>query len=284
MSIDEPMSKHTTFRIGGKADCVLYPSSCEELSDILKILSVNGIKPLVVGNGSNLLVSDKGIRGVIIKMADNMSNITVDGNDIVCQSGVSLTKLCLTAYDNSLSGVEGLYGIPGSVGGAVYMNAGAYGYEIKDVISKVNYLDIYGNAYEYVGNAGFLYRESPFSDKNYIITDATFHMENGIKEEIKEKMDDVKKRRFDKQPLNYPSAGSTFKRPEGYYAAALIEQAGLKGKRVGDAMVSDKHSGFIVNLGNATSVDVLSLIDIVQKTVLNQFNVQLETEIKYLGE
>lgn len=283
-SLNEPMNKHTTFRIGGPADCMLFPASLDELSHALKTMYSNEITPVIVGNGSNLLVSDKGIRGVVLKLADNMSGMTVKDNTVICQSGVSLTKMCLFALDNSFSGAEGLYGIPGTVGGAVYMNAGAYGYETKDILKSVKYLDIEGNMYETEGNEGFSYRNSPYFNSGYIVTEVSFVFEAGNQNEIKEKMEDVKKRRIDKQPLNYPSAGSVFKRPEGYYAAALIEQSGLKGRRVGDAMVSDKHSGFIVNLGNATAGDILSLIKIVRETVFKEYGVSLETEIRYIGE
>ena len=281
---DEPMNRHTTFRTGGPADLMLLPSSVEELREILAVLYDEGVVPFILGNGSNLLVSDKGIRGVVLKIGEGLDGMIADGDTVICGAGAFLTRFCAFAAENSLSGAEALYGIPGSVGGAVYMNAGAYGSEIKDILVSVDYIEPRGTAGTLRGVDGYTYRHSPFSDGERIITSAVFALKKGKRSEIESRMAEIKARRADKQPLNYPSAGSVFKRPEGYYAAALIDQAGLKGTAVGGACVSEKHAGFIVNKGGATTGDILCLIDIVKEKVLKDSGVELETEVRFVGE
>ena len=281
---NEPMSRHTTFRTGGTADLILLPSSPAELRETLAALRGEGVKPFILGNGSNLLVSDKGIRGVVVKLGEGLDKITADGETVTCGAGALLTRLCVFAAEHSLSGAEALYGIPGSVGGAVYMNAGAYGSEIKDILVSADYIDADGEAGTLEGVEGYGYRRSPFTDSDMIITAATFAFSKGDRAEIEEKMAEIKSRRSDKQPLNYPSAGSVFKRPEGCYAAALIEDAGLKGTTVGGAQVSEKHAGFIVNTGGATTTDIMRLIEIVKERVFKDSGVELETEVRFVGE
>ncbi len=281
---NEPMSRHTTFRTGGVADLILLPSSYEELSLVLKLLAARGEKPTVIGNGSNLLVSDKGIRGTVIKICEQFSWTEVSGETIECGAGTYLAKLCNVAAENSLSGAESLFGIPGTVGGAVYMNAGAYGSETKDILRKVTYMEPDGSISELAGTAGYGYRCSPFTGTEKIVLSASFAFSIGEKSAIEEKMRDVKNRRTEKQPINLPSAGSAFKRPEGHFAAALIEQAGLKGFTVGGAQVSEKHAGFIVNINKATTTDILRLIDVIKGKVYNDFGVILEPEVKFIGE
>ena len=280
---NEPMSRHTTFRTGGPADLVLLPSSPDELKEALRVLREEGVKPEIVGNGSNLLVSDKGIRGVVV-MLGGLDEMRVEGERITCGAGASLIRFCTFAAENSLSGAEALYGIPGTVGGAVYMNAGAYGSEIKDVLESVDYIDADGSEGTLRGVEGYGYRHSPFSDGDRVITSATFALTAGDREEIEAKMAEIKARRVEKQPLNLPSAGSVFKRPEGYFAAALIDQSGLKGTAVGGAQVSEKHAGFIVNTGGATTTDILQLIEIVKDKVFKDSGVLLETEVRFMGE
>jgi len=281
---NEPMSQHTTFRTGGPADIMLIPSNEQELSQSLKTLFELGIKPIIIGNGSNLVVSDKGIRGVVIKISDKFAWTKVSGDIIECGAGISLFKLCNIAAENSLSGGECLFGIPGTVGGAVYMNAGAYGSETKDILQKVTYMELDGTVGELVGTDGYSYRCSPFSGSERIIIGAQFKFNYGKKSEIEEKMKEIKARRVEKQPLNFPSAGSAFKRPEGYFAAALIEQAGLKGFTVGGAQISEKHAGFIVNINKATTADIKAVISSVKEKVFNMFGVLLEPEVKFIGE
>ena len=281
---DEPMSRHTTFRTGGPADLMLLPSSVAELCEALAILREEGVTPFVLGNGSNLLVSDKGIRGVVIKIGAGMDGMIADGSRVICGAGALLTRFCTFAAENSLSGAEALYGIPGSVGGAVYMNAGAYGSEIKDILVSADYIEPDGKTGTLHGVDGYGYRRSPFTDGERIITSAVFALKAGKRSEIEAKMAEIKTRRTEKQPLNYPSAGSVFKRPEGYFAAALIDRAGLKGTTVGGACVSEKHAGFIVNKGGATTGDILRLIDIVKEKVFADSGVALETEVRFVGE
>lgn len=282
--VDEPMSRHTTFRTGGPADLMLLPSSAEELGEALAALRGEGITPFILGNGSNLLVSDKGIRGAVIKIGAGMDGMITDGERIICGAGALLTRLCAFAAENSLSGAESLYGIPGSVGGAVYMNAGAYGSEIKDILVSADYVEPDGSAGTLRGTEGYGYRRSPFTDGERVITSAIFAFRRGDRAEIEAKMASVKAGRAEKQPLNHPSAGSVFKRPEGCFAAALIDQSGLKGASVGGACVSEKHAGFIVNKGGATTGDILRLIEIVREKVFKDSGVALETEVRFVGE
>lgn len=278
------MSKHTTFRTGGPAKLLVEPNSVDTLSEVLKACKAEGIKPIVLGNGSNVLVRDEGIDGVVIVMGDEFSKIEYAGNDLVkVQAGAKLVDLCRFVLEYSLGGLEFAFGIPGTVGGAAYMNAGAYGGEMKDVIWVVNHMTLDGEKGSYQGSQlDFSYRHSAYVDSDLIITSVIFHLEQDNAEGIKNNMDDVQRRRKAKQPLEYPSAGSTFKRPEGYFAAALIDECGLKGYTVGGAQVSEKHAGFVINIGGATSKDVLELMEHVQKTVKEQKGVELEPEVRII--
>lgn len=282
--VDSPMSRQTSFKVGGNADIIAFPKTEKALADIIKKAKDNNINCLIIGNGSNLLIKDCGIRGIVIKTTAMNPDIVIDGDYIRCSAGTSLSKLCTAALEHSLTGLEFAYGIPGTVGGAIFMNAGAYGGEIKDVLSAVNHitpqLDIENIKAE---NLGLSYRKSFYSDNpGYIISSAEFRLEKGDKSEIKAKMDELIGRRKDKQPLEFPSAGSTFKRPEGYFAGALIEQCGLKGYRIGGAEVSEKHAGFIINRYSGTASDVLELIDFVKRTVKENTGVTLEPEVKII--
>ncbi len=278
---DSPMSRQTTFKAGGNADIIAFPKTADALTNILREAKNASIPCLIMGNGSNLLVRDCGIDGVVIKMTAFTSDIEISGNTLRCAAGVSLSKLCMAAYENSLTGLEFAYGIPGTVGGAVYMNAGAYGGEMKDVLTKVHHIspDLSREVY----TADKLepgYRTSFYAkNQGYIVTYAEFELKKGDKSDIKAKMDELLGKRKDKQPLEFPSAGSTFKRPEGYFAGALIEQCGLKGYSIGGAQVSEKHAGFIINK-NGTATDILDLIEFVRKTVKENTGVSLEPEVK----
>lgn len=279
---DEPMSRHTSFRIGGAAEFFALPEDAEEIQKIFKLCKTHDVPITVLGNGSNVLVSDAGIEGVVISVSDKMSKIEINGENIFAGAGVMLSRLANTAAKNSLSGLEFASGIPGTLGGAIVMNAGAYGGEMKDVIEAVGVMDSDGNVFEISAkDAGFGYRTSVFS--KYLVLYGKLRLKKGDQEEIKAKMAELNAKRKEKQPLNFPSAGSTFKRPEGYFAGKLIEDAGLKGYRVGGAQVSEKHSGFVVNAGGATAKDVKALIEDVQKKVKHDFGVTLEREIKYIG-
>lgn len=279
---NEPMKSHTTFNTGGNADVFASPKCFEDLEAILCFCKSNGIRPFIIGRGSNLLVKDSGIRGVVIHLGNDFDDVKlVDDTTIVCLSGTSLMKVCKFALDNGLSGLEFAYGIPGSVGGAAYMNAGAYGGEMKDVMYKCDHISFDGEYGSYENDELALsYRTSAYKDSDKIICRAYLKLEKGNKDDIRAKMDDFMGRRKDKQPLDYPSAGSTFKRPEGFYAGKLIEECGLKGANIGDAQVSEKHCGFIINKGNATSADIIRLIALVQDFVLAKTGVFLETEVK----
>lgn len=281
---NEPMNLHTSFRIGGKADYYCEVSSIDALKGIIHACKGCGLEWRIIGAGSNLLVSDDGVRGVVIKLTGDFDEISEDGeNCIRCGAGVSLAGVCVFARNNGLGGAEFAWGIPGSVGGAVYMNAGAYGGEMKDIVVSSRYLDSEGNIHEISGAKAheFSYRHSFYSDKELIILDVTLELYPKNKNEIFFLMQDTMEKRKKKQPLNRPSAGSVFKRPEGFYAAALIEQCGLKGYSIGDAQVSEKHSGFIVNNGSASAEDVKSLIAHVQKVVREKTGVELQCEIKF---
>lgn len=281
---NESMKNHTSFKIGGDADFMVFPKSVEEIKNIISLCKNENVKYMVMGNGSNMLVSDKGIEGVIIKISDSMSYVEIRDEEIYAEAGVLLSTLSHKALDASLSGLEFASGIPGTLGGAVVMNAGAYGGEMKDVITHVGYMDKDGNIQEIKNeDAEFSYRKSIFSENEYIVIYVKMKLFTGERDEIKEKMADFNQRRRDKQPLNLPSAGSTFKRPEGYFAGKLIEDAGLKGYGIGGAKVSEKHSGFIVNYNNATAEDVCKLIAEVQEKVKKRFGVELEPEVKFYG-
>lgn len=283
--LDAPMSEYTSFRTGGKADVVFLPSSELQLRSLMRMCSDEEIKPFIFGNGSNLLVSDEGIRGVSIRIANNFEEIRLlDETTIYCTAGTKLANLCKFALEHSLTGLEFAYGIPGTAGGAAYMNAGAYGGEMKDVLTCCTHLDYAGNPGRLMGDMlTFGYRRSSYTDKYFVITGITVSLKKGDKEEINAKMQELLGRRVDKQPLDLPSAGSFFKRPEGHFAGALIEQCGLKGFSVGGAQVSEKHAGFVVNKGGATSADIMELGRIVAEKVFNETGVKLEREVKYIG-
>ncbi len=284
ISFNEPMKRHTTFKIGGPADVFATPDSQTEFVNIIKFCSEHDIPFIVVGNGSNLLISDDGVRGVVISTI-KLNSIDVTEDVITSECGAMLSKISHVAEDNSLTGMEFASGIPGTVGGAVVMNAGAYGGEMKDIVIETIYCDKNGNTFR-INNSehNFSYRHSFFSDKEIFVLKTRIQLKKGDRNEISETMKDLTARRNGKQPLNYPSAGSTFKRPEGYFAAKLLEDTGLKGACVGDAQVSEKHAGFVINKGNATAKDVRELIAFCQKSVFDKFGVSLEPEIKFIGE
>ncbi|MBR5826965.1 MAG: UDP-N-acetylmuramate dehydrogenase [Clostridia bacterium] len=282
---NEPMKNHTSFKTGGEAELFIIPDSCDELSSVLSKCSELVIEPFILGNGSNLLISDDGIKGrPVIQIGKGFDFIRKISDDTLeIGAGTNLTAACRFALNESLSGLEFAFGIPGSCGGAAYMNAGAYGGEMKDVLVRVNHMDMKGNVGCFEGDELDLsYRHSVYSKGGYVITSVEVKLIKGDYNEIEAKMKDLIGRRKDKQPLEYPSAGSVFKRPEGYFAGALIEQNGLKGKRIGGAMVSEKHAGFIINYDNATTSDVVNLIRHCQAVVKENSGVELETEIKII--
>lgn len=282
--MQEPMKKHTTFRVGGPADVLVQPDETA-LAAILALCRQHHVSYSFIGNGSNLLVGDKGIRGVVIEMTDPMGNIEVDGTKITAQAGAMLSKIANTAASNGLGGMEFAAGIPGSVGGAVVMNAGAYGGEMKDIIEKVYVLDENGAQLELDRDALDLgYRHSCIPDKKYIVTKVVLELVPRNEAEIRSEMKELNEKRAEKQPLQYPSAGSTFKRPEGYFAGKLIMDAGLRGYQVGGAQVSEKHCGFVINKGDATAADICQLMRDVSDKVQAQFGVVLEPEVKMIGE
>ncbi len=280
--LNAPLKKLTTFKIGGNASLLVTPKNDEALSKILNKCNELNLRTVILGNGSNMLVSDDGIDAVVILMLRDDGEISLIGDtDIKAHAGVSLTKLCRFALENSLSGLEFAFGIPGSVGGGVYMNAGAYGGELKDVIVECEYMTPDGDIHKMSKNEmGLGYRKSVFNTNNCVILNATFSLKKDDKALIKERMNDFLFRRKSKQPLEYPSAGSTFKRPEDHFAGALIEQSGLKGFCVGGAQVSEKHAGFVINKGDATAKDVIDLVEYIKKKVMEDSGVLLEPEIK----
>lgn len=282
----EPMAKHTTFRVGGPADYYLIPQNAEQVKAVVTLCKEKEIPYFVLGNGSNLLVSDEGYRGAVIQIFRNMSKITVEGNDVIrAEAGALLSTVSRTALNNSLTNMEFASGIPGTLGGAVTMNAGAYGGEMKDILQEVTVLTEEGEVLTLQAEKLALgYRTSCIKTKNYIVLEAMMKLEKGQQEKIQARMDELKEQRVTKQPLEFPSAGSTFKRPEGYFAGKLIQDAGLAGYKIGGAEVSAKHCGFIVNSGNGTAKDIMDLIRYVQKTVWENAKVELETEVKMLGD
>ena len=283
--VDEPMKRHTTFRIGGPADFFLLPSTVDEVRGILEICREEELSYFILGNGSNLLVSDKGYRGVIIQLYRNFSNISVEGNEICASSGALLSQIAAAARNASLTGFEFAGGIPGTLGGAVFMNAGAYGGELKDVLKEAVVMTEQGEILTLpVEKLDMGYRTSRIKKAGYLVLEARLVLEQGDMDKIRDITKDLTEKRVSKQPLEYPSAGSTFKRPEGYFAGKLIMDAGLRGYQVGDAQVSEKHCGFVINKGNATAADVLTLIENVREKVQEQFGVTLEPEVKFLGE
>ncbi|MDF1617336.1 UDP-N-acetylmuramate dehydrogenase [Petrocella sp. FN5] len=282
---NEPMCLHTSFKIGGPADLFFVPKTIKHIEDIIGLCIELDIPYYIMGNGSNLLVSDRGYRGVIIQICKNMSEYRIDGNRVYAQGGILLSSLSKHIYKAGLRGFEFASGIPGTLGGAVYMNAGAYGGEIKDVIIEAETLTRKGEVRILTKEALELgYRHSSLQIHEDIVLSATLVLEQGDKKTIKMLMQDLGQRRKDKQPIELPSAGSTFKRPEGHYAGKLIMDAGLSGYRIGDARVSIKHCGFVVNEGQATCKEVLELIDYIQYEVKTKFDVDLETEVRIIGE
>ena len=282
----EPMARHTTMRVGGPAEILFSPASEGELLFAVREAKRAGAPFRIIGNGSNLLVLDGGLPGLTIRLGEAFSKISVDGNQIRAQAGALLSRVAAAARDASLTGLEFASGIPGSAGGGMAMNAGAYGGQLSDVFEGCRALDPETGIISALGPAEMAlgYRESAALSRGLIVTEAAFRLTAGDRSAIQAKMDDLSARRREKQPLNLPSAGSTFKRPEGYFAGALIEQAGLKGLRVGGACVSEKHAGFVVNDRGATAQDVLDLIRLVQARVLEHSGVRLETEVRILGE
>ena len=284
VSFNVPMKKHTTFRIGGECDIFCEPKNAYELAGLIRLLNENNQSYIVLGNGSNVLVSDEGIRGVVIKIGEQMSEVSVCGEEITSGAGILLSRLSKKAMNESLSGMECISGIPGSVGGAVYMNAGAYGAEIADILQSLTYVSREGEIITLEkADLSLGYRKSVFMENGGIVTSCVLKLKKGDKEKIAQDMAEVTKKRVEKQPLELPSAGSTFKRPQGYFAGALIEECGLKGYSVGGAKVSEKHAGLVVNFDNATANDVLAVIEHVQKTVYEKFGVGLEPEVKFIG-
>lgn len=282
----EPMARHTTMRVGGPAEILFSPASEGELLFAVREAKRAGAPFRIIGNGSNLLVLDGGLPGLTIRLGEAFSKISVDGNRIRAQAGALLSRVAAAARDASLTGLEFASGIPGSAGGGMAMNAGAYGGQLSDVFEGCRALDPETGIISALGPAEMAlgYRESAALSRGLIVTEAAFRLTAGDRTAIQAKMDDLSARRREKQPLNLPSAGSTFKRPEGHFAGALIEQAGLKGLRVGGACVSEKHAGFVVNDRGATARDVLDLIRLVQARVLEHSGVRLETEVRILGE
>lgn len=277
-----PMAAYTTFKTGGNADIIIFPTSVQELKNIVKFFHEAQTAYYVLGNGSNLLVSDAGIKKPIICMGRNFSSIELFDNCITARAGAYLAAVAKKAAEASLAGFEFAAGIPGTLGGALVMNAGAYGGEMKDVVEAVSFVDPSGEEHVITGDEmEFSYRKSALSDTDCIITGATIKLGNGNKDDINEKMTQLSAKRREKQPLEFPSAGSTFKRPTGYFAGALIESSDLKGKSIGGAQVSEKHAGFIINRGNATTKDICDLIDYVKQTVYDKHGVMLKTEVKY---
>lgn len=281
----EPMARHTTFRIGGPADYFVELGSIEQIRAAIQVCREENLPWFVLGRGSNLLVSDKGYRGVILSIYKDFQKTEIQGETVTVQAGVLLTTLSGKVLDASLTGLEFASGIPGTIGGAVVMNAGAYGGEMKDIVRKVTVLDQDGEVRTLTcGEMQFGYRTSLAKKKGYIVLGAELTLKQGEKEKIREEMQTLKAKRIEKQPLEFPSAGSTFKRPEGYFAGKLIMDAGLRGAAVGGAQVSEKHCGFVVNTGNATAADVRELMRRVQEKVQEQFGVHLEPEVRFLGE
>lgn len=284
---NEDMKKHTTFKIGGPAECFIKIKTKEELKEILNIAKENKIPVTILGNGSNILVLDGGIEGITLTIQIEYIDIKQNGEKykIYVGGGYKLSKFAQICLKNEISGFEELSGIPGTIGGAVSMNAGAHGKEMKDIVEKIKCVDINGNEKEFSNEeANFEYRKSIFKGNSYIVTEVVLNLEKGKKEEIKAKMDEYAQYRKTKQPIEYPSAGSTFKRGKDYITAKLIDDAGLKGYSIGDAVVSTKHSGFVINKGNASAKDVLDLVKYIKDTIEEKFNKQIELEIEVVGK
>lgn len=283
--LNEPMKNHISFKVGGPADFLLKPKTEDEIKRLIEFFKNENIPYIVIGNGSNLLVKDGGIRGVVIKIADNFNKFEIEDTKVVAQSGALLSFMGKAILNKSLTGFEFAAGIPGTLGGAIAMNAGAYGGEMKDIVKSVRLMDSKGNIIELSNKEmEFEYRRSLISKSDYIVLSAIMELKEGNFDEIKGYMKELTKSRVTKQPLNLPSAGSTFKRPEGHFAAKLIEDSGLKGLTLGGAKVSEKHSGFVVNIGDAKAKDIIELINVVKSTVYSKFGVMLEEEVKILGD
>ena len=283
--LDEPMKQHTTFRVGGNADYFVMPQSPEEVKNIVALCKEADMPYYILGNGSNLLVGDKGYRGVIIQIYKEMNHIRIDGDKVIAQAGALLSRVGTATLEAELTGFEFAAGIPGTVGGAVVMNAGAYGGEMKDIIASATVLTQDGDIITINKEDLELgYRTSVIAKKGYVVLEAEYQLQKGDKEAIRARMDELKVQRVTKQPLEYPSAGSTFKRPEGYFAGKLIQDAGLRGFQVGGAEVSEKHCGFVINKDQATAADIQELMRQVSDKVMQEFGVKLEPEVKTLGE
>lgn len=283
--MDEQMKCHTTFRVGGPADFFVKPQNERQLAGVIRYLDEYKIPFFILGNGSNLLVSDSGYRGVIIDLSEGFDDISVSGNFIFTQAGAMLSRVSAFARDNSLTGMEFASGIPGSIGGAVFMNAGAYGGEMKDIVDTVTVMDYSGNIFALKNSdMDFGYRHSVVEEKKLIVLSTVLRLSKGDRSIITGRMKELGESRISKQPLEYPSAGSTFKRPEGYFAGKLIMDAGLRGKSIGGAQVAEKHCGFIINKGGATAKDIAQLIRYVQNEVKCMFGVSIEPEVRFLGD
>ena len=282
---NEPMSRHTTFRVGGEAQCMVQIEKEEELIELVPYLNRVGQEYFILGNGSNLLVGDKGYQGIIIKLGEGMNVISIENNRITAQAGALLAQTSIAARDAGLTGMEFAVGIPGSVGGGIVMNAGAYDGEMKQITESVKVMDKEGKILILDNDTmEFGYRTSIIKNRPFIVLEVVLRLQTGNKEEIKQKMDELMEKRRSKQPIGYPSAGSTFKRPEGYFAGKLIMDAGMRGYSIGGARVSDKHCGFIVNMGTATAADIREVIEEVQERVKERFQVTLEPEVVFLGD
>lgn len=280
--LDEPMSKHTSFKTGGNADLFIKVYSVEEIKSVLKVSKENNIPLFVIGNGTNLLVKDEGYRGIILQI--KLEDTKINDTEVIVQSGIKNATLSKKLVENNLTGFEFASGIPGTIGGAIKMNAGAYGSEMKDIVQEVTFLDYEGNIHT-INNleCEFSYRHSKFFNEKAIILETKFKFEKGNKEEIQERIDELLKQRKEKQPIEYPNAGSTFKRGENYITAKLIDECGLKGYSIGGAQVSEKHAGFIINKGNCTSKDILDLIEYVKTKVKEKFGEDINLEVEVIG-
>ncbi len=282
---DEPMSRHTTFRVGGAAKCLIKVNNKEQMKKLIPYLHMTGQNFFILGNGSNLLVGDKGYSGILVKLGEGMESVAVEGERMKISAGTLLSKAASAARENELTGMEFASGIPGTVGGAIVMNAGAYGGEMKQIVESVEVMNMEGEILVLDNDTmEFGYRKSVIKSRPFIVLETVLCLQKGKQEEISSKMEELSRLRREKQPLEYASAGSTFKRPEGYFAGKLIMDAGLRGFSIGGAKVSEKHCGFIVNSGNATAADIREVIDEVQKCVKAKFGVTLEREVIYLGD
>ena len=285
VKIDEPMKKHISFRVGGPADILVKPTTEKQLSDIIRLIKKENVPYLIIGNGSNLLIKDGGIRGVVIEISNNFNKFEIEGTTIKIQAGALLSVVGKAVLREELKGFEFAAGIPGTLGGALAMNAGAYGGEMKDIVKSVRVMNTDGDIFEFTNEQmEFEYRRSIISKTDYIVLSTEIELEKGNYDEIKATMLDFTQRRVTKQPLSLPSAGSTFKRPVGQFAGKLIEDSGLRGLTLRGAQVSEKHCGFVVNLGNANAKDLLELMYVVKSTVNAKFGIMLEEEVKILGE